>query len=329
MQRPLHNLLDLVTSCDSHDPCDKTYGVLGLATDPNDSDLEVDYAKAPVEIGVNIAGHSIRQRRGYRMLYSVCCPAERNEEWPSWLRDRLTNKDYIYPCGKRIRSDIPNHHIQTFLPAIRLESTFGLLSVKGFFLDVTEELGMERESRRSSPNCSHVLQQMEAIVAKSQVLRASQKQPDSLWRTTIANSTLWDDSIAPPELGTKYQHFQEIVFESENPPKNDDYDAKESTLIKPRRKYEDHEDFLIAWEKADDARFCTTRSGMMARVSKTAEVGDIIFTVLGDPDHRTFVVRIMAHGNYYTWIGRSYVHCAFGDEYREIEEGETCEIHVR
>lgn len=66
----------------------------------------------------------------------------------------------------------------------------------------------------------------------------------------------------------------------------------------------------------------------MAMAPRYAEIGDAIITVLGDPDYQTFVVRRKADSDCYVWIGKAYVHCASGDEYCEIEEGEPCEIMI-
>ena len=332
--RPLYYLLDMVRRCDSHDPRDRIYGVLGLATYIDGSSLEVNYAKGLAEIGLDVAGYLIKQGNGYKMLQSVQGPACIHYEWPSWLPVWTSGEPYFLHPGKRKRLDIPDHQAHIHLPAFRLEYDQSTLIVKGFFLDVIEELASKRERSKDSselmPVTNAELRQIESMVADSRVLRSDQKQPDSLWRTIIGNSTHYGVSPVPPDYGIKYEHFREMQLRLETAAKGKAQRLEVGEVIDLfTTRYQDFIEFGLGWIGNRDARFSITKSGMMALVPRDAEIGDIIFTVLGDPDHRTYIVRRKADSDYHTWIGESYVHCVLGDEYHEIEEGTPCEITVR
>ena len=385
-RRPLLHLLNLARNCDSHDPRDRVYGVLGLATDVDASDVVVDYSKGPLEIALDVARHLIKKGDAYKMLQLVGSLDGPRRDWPSWLPEWTKAEAYSFNPGKRHRSDLSNPHLQPNLPALRLQFAQATLIVKGFILDIVEELAPRRERvpegensaipgesfASSMANLVAEFQHLEAMVADSRFLRADQKRPDSLWRTMIANSSLFGATPAPPEYGAKYKHYKKMTLgvarhahdearnaegeaqydfdeierfreeaeaeeaAEEEEEKEDDEEGGESIWDKLEKanwaRYQDYEEFKGAWTSTQDARLCITQSGMIALAPKFAQVGDVVFTVLGDPHYETYVIRREeeeAQGEFYTWIGQAYVHCVVGDEYCEIEGGLPCEIVVR
>ena len=328
--RSLHSLLEMTRRCDSYDPRDRVYGILGLATDLDSSNLEVDYARGLVEINLDVASHLINQGEGYHMLQSIQCPIRIDDEWPSWLPVWTSCEPNSFRPGKRKRFDSPNHQLHPNLPVFCLQRAQRTLIIQGYILDAVGELGPKRE--RSTPHAEQAgeLRQIESLAAGSKILRNDQKQPDSVWRTISGNATDFGISPLPPEYAAKYKHFKEKLFGHETAAKARPRDLGEAEYFEQlRTDILECGEFAICWIELSETRFCVTKSGMMALIPREAEVGDLIFIVLGDPSHSTHVIRRRADSNHYTWIGQSYVHCVLGDEYRAIEEGEPCEILVR
>ncbi|CAF9921475.1 hypothetical protein IMSHALPRED_005181 [Imshaugia aleurites] len=315
--RSLLSLLKVAKFTHSSDPRDRFYGVFGLSTDLEDSGLEVDYTKGFEEIELEISKYLVRQGGGLEILKDVSSSVSTSDILPSWLAGWTNNQVVSFRCGKRRRIDIPHRNTDSNLHPIRFKDASNILSVNGYFLDIIEELGMERTSY-SLTGIAAVLRQIETMVADSLFLGADHNLPDSLWRTIIGDKG-HKKSPAPPEYATKYRTFRDILFDDWDFPQ-DPYSCKEG--------FNDLQDFRLSWNRTHDARFSITRSGMMAMAPRYARIGDAIITVRGDPDYQTFVVRRKADSDCYIWIGKAYVHCPSGDEYCAIEKGEPREIMI-
>ena len=329
---PIRSLLGLIyttsSRCDSLDPRDRFYGVFGLATDLLWMGLEVDYAKTYEDIEREIIEQAVKRGNGLFILKHAWCFSRSANGSPSWHPAFLQRRSLMFSCAARNRMEISNSNIESYLPAIRLDADARTLLVKGYILDVVEELGMDRPLPPTGAfPTTAVLEQAEAMIANSRFLRADENLPDSLWRTIIGNKTHGGRSGVsplPPEYAAKYKQFRN--FESIYQEKLQEDDPQDPARFLAQ--FKDNEDFEGGWITSLDMRFCITRLGMMALVPRYATVGDIIFTVLEDPDYETFAIRKRADGDCHEWIGRAYVHCVHGDEYREIEEGEPREIMV-
>ena len=320
--RSLIFLLQAAGSCESRDPHDRFYGVFGLVTDLESLELDVDYTKDVEELDREIARKLIGQGWGADILRRTWRSDHTASRTPSWHPEWARSQRYMFRCGRRNRIDLLKHAIHRKSTSIHLKAS-DVLSVKGYALDVIEELGLEWSY--GMPDLA--LEHAEAMIAKSRFLRTDQNQPDSLWRTLIGNNIPNEASPAPSEYGIKHLHLRKFMLEKTIYPLDQSQDP--SNLPKGANKQLcDSEEFLLCMLQNRDTRFCITRSGMMAIVPRSAMVGDIIFTLLGDPEHATFSIRKKANEEYYTWIGQTYVHCVFGNEYYDIEAGEPSEILV-
>lgn len=320
VNRPLSTLLDVVSLCDMSDPRDRFFGVFGLSTDPEDSKMKVEYAKAVEEIALGVSKYLFSRGDGLNILKNVWYLDSKITTSPSWLPAWTNMIYYGLSCGKRARLHVRQHHTSSYLHPIRVKDASNTLIVRGYFLDFFEELGMERPSHFSnSSGTVAALKQMELMIAESSVPRSDHNLPDSLWRTIIGNQNFSKESPVSPEYAKKYQSFRNYIL--------DLWDNTQDPCFYMEQ-FKKFEDFSLDWECTRDARFCVTRAGMMAMVPRYSRIGDAIFTVFGDPDYRNFVVRRKADSDCYIWMGEACVHCTTGDEYLEIEEGEPCEIMI-
>lgn len=149
--RPLLLLLDVASLCDSSDPRDRFFGVFGLCTNLEDSGLEVDYAKEVKEIELKISKHLIRQGDGLRFLKNVWYSVSTANTSPSWLPGWTHHQVYNFSCGKRKRTDIPYRNNDSYIHPIHLKDASNILCVRGYFLDIIEELTVENNHRKSGP----------------------------------------------------------------------------------------------------------------------------------------------------------------------------------
>ena len=317
--RPLHYLVGIASLCDSSDPRDRFFGVLGLSTDLDNSGLEADYAKEVEEIELDVLKHIFEQGDGLLILQKSWCSSSTTDPSPSWLPGWTNKPVYHFSCGIRIRNDIRYQSTASYLQPIRFKDASHIVLLKGYFLDVVEELGMERSSDCTSLNpVEAVLTQIEAMIEASPFLRNSHYPPDAWWRTVIGNN-VDKGSLESAEYSIKYRNFRNILA---------DHIRNDKSPIDYMQQVNDHEQLLLSFSRTEDARFCITRSGLMAMVPRYAKIGDAIITVFGDPYYQTFVVRKKANSNCYIWIGKAYIHCISGDEYLDIEAGEPCDIKI-
>ena len=317
--RSLDYLVEITSVCDSSDPRDRFFGVLGLSTDLDDSGLEADYAKEIEEIELDVAKHIFKRGDGLQILEYLWCSSSTTDPSPSWLPGWTNQPVYHFSCGIRARNDICYRSNASYLQPIRLEDASNIVLIKGYFLDIVEELGMERSiDGPRQMKLEAVLRQIETMIEGSPFLSNSHYPPDAWWRTVIGNK-VDKGSLESAAYSTKYRNFRNIlsghVDNVENP-----YDYMQQ--------FKDLEELMLSLVDTEDARFCITRSGLMAMVPRYAKTGDAIITVFGDPDYQTFVVRKRANSDCHIWIGKAYIHCLSGDEYRDIEEGEPCEIKI-
>ena len=317
--RSLHNLVTMTSICDSSDPRDRFYGVLGLCTDLDDPGLEADYAKEVEEIELDVLKNIFKRGHGLRILESLWWSSRTTGPSPSWLRSWTKQPAYEFTCGIRARNNFRNRSTASYIQPIRLEDASNVVLIKGYVLDIVEELGMERSSDcPSETTVETVLRQIEAMIEGSLFLRNGHYPPDAWWRTVIGNK-VDKGSLESVEYSTKFRNFRNIL--------NDQVDNVE-TPYNDMQQLKDFDELMLSLARTDDARFCITRSGLMAMVPRYAKTGDAIITVFGDPNYQTFVVRKKANSDYHIWIGKAYIHCISGDEYRDIEEGEPCEIKI-
>ncbi|KAK0517274.1 hypothetical protein JMJ35_000429 [Cladonia borealis] len=317
--RSLHNLVTMTSICDSSDPRDRFYGVLGLCTDLDDPGLEADYAKEVEEIELDVLKNIFKRGHGLRILESLWWSSRTTGPSPSWLRSWTKQPAYEFTCGIRARNNFRNRSTASYIQPIRLEDASNVVLIKGYVLDIVEELGMERSSDcPSETTVETVLRQIEAMIEGSLFLRNGHYPPDAWWRTVIGNK-VDKGSLESAEYSTKYRNFRNIL--------NDQVDNVE-TPYNDMQKLKDFDELMLSLARTDDARFCITRSGLMAMVPRYAKTGDAIITVFGDPNYQTFVVRKRANSDCHIWIGKAYIHCISGVEYRDIEEGEPCEIKI-
>ena len=315
--RSLHDLVKMTRICDSSDPRDRVYGVLGLCTDLGDPGLQADYAKEVEEVELDVLKNIFKRGHGLRILESLWWSSCTTDPSPSWLRSWAKQPVYEFICGILVRNDFRNQSTASYLQPIRLEDASDVVLIKGYVLDTVEELGMER-SGGSKVKVEAVLRQIEAMIESSLFLRNSHYPPDAWWRTVIGNK-VDKGSLESAEYSSKYRNFRNIL--------NDHVDNV-GTPYNDMQQLKDFEELRFNLHGTKDARFCITRSGLMAMVPRYANTRDAIITVFGDPRYQTFVVCKRANSDCHIWTGKAYIHCISGDEYRDIEEGEPCEIKI-
>lgn len=290
--RSLHSLVQLTSICDSSDPRDRFFGVLGLATDLDDPGLEADYAKEVQEIELDISKHIFKRGDGLKILENLCCSSSTTDSSPPWLPGWTNQPVSNFSCGTRKRNDTRYRSTASHLQPIRLEDASNIVLIQGYFLDIVEELDMERSSDcPGQMTVEAVLRRVEATIEGSLFLRNSHYPPDA-WLRTAGHV---DNVENPYSCLQQFKNFEELI---------------------------------LTLNSTKGAMSCITRSGLMAMVPRYAKTGDAIITVFGDPKYQTFVVRKRANSDCHIWIGKAYIHCVSGDEYRDIEEGEPCEIRI-
>ena len=316
--RSLYNLVVMTSMCDSSDPRDRFYGVFGLCTDLDDPGLEADYAKEVEEVELDVVKHIFKRGHGLQYLERSWCSSITTDSSASWLRGWNKQPVYHFSCGIRARNDIRHQSTASYLQPIRLEAASNIVLINGYFLDIVEELGMERSSDcLSQMTVEALLRQIEAMIGGSSFLRNGHYSPDAAWRTLIGNKL---DKVSLESAEYSTTNVREIFYDPVDNVETSDYSIEQ---------LKDIEELTISLAFTQDARFCITRSGLMAMVPRYARTGDAIITVFGDPYYQTFVVRKRANSDCHIWIGKAYIHCISGDEYRDIEEGEPCEIKIR
>ena len=325
----LLNLLQTTTSYSCSDPRDRFFGVFGLATDLDDLHLKADYTKRLDESIIYVCQSLIKQGNGLELLVDAWHTDGGKDVAASWLPHWAVNDESCgFQCGDRYRLKVTDPIFNSHVPAVRIIVGSNMISLNGYLLDIVAELGAELlPSQRGNLAYRAIsIKQDEDTIDNSTFLRAEHHQSDSYWRTLTGNLSRQRVSPVPAYIGEQYQLFSAASKTIEEDLKDM---AKIGTAGKELdRDFKLYQDFFVNWAVNADGRLCITESGIMALVPRTAKVGDSIITVHGDPQYRTFTVRKEIGTDHYMWIGKAYVHCVFGDEYREIEEGEPVEILV-
>ena len=330
---PLLELLKSTNTCKWSDPRDRFFGVFGLATDLDNLGLLVDYAKGQKDTILDVSRSLIQQGHGLTLLGFAWHAKDKENAAASWIPFWIVEYKFcLLFCGFRYRIDTAGPAFDHRLPVISLVSSSNMITLKGYILDSVAELAPELPLYGEEDNDALVyhwlvvMKQHETMITNSKILRTEQNQLDSYWRTITGNFSCQKIWPIPAYIGQDYESLHTVLKRLWEDLEDS---AKHDNIVEEFNRNADHyREFLWTLGGNNDGRFCITQSGIMALVPRTAQVGDSILTIHGDPNFFTFAIRALPETNHYLWIGESYVHCVRGDEYQEIEEGEPVEIVI-
>ena len=312
-ERSLWYLLNKTRSCHASDPRDKIFALFGLADDLEGCSPTVDYSKPLGDIEMEVTKFLINQGRGLQVLRKIWLFSAEDVTTPSWIYrvNHPLGRSNRFHCAPRPKFQALRSYGTELVNAFRCTEGSQKLFIKGWMLDAIGEM----EAVKPGGSGCLCVPDLEKMISSSQLIDHHRLPTDALWRTLIGNRTMVE-TPAPAEFATHWDAYR-------NTPDIMARDGESKfVLCIPYTQQRVH----VSGQ--DGTKLFISKSGQIGIVPISAKEGDSIFTIAGDTDGLTFIIRPRGPKDHYTWVGQAYVHCVTGEEYREIEEVEPMEIVI-
>lgn len=313
------NLINLVIGaslCNTTDPRDRFFGVLGLANDVDDApSLQPDYGKTLKDVMDAYISFFVAQGNGKSVLQSSRPRVRSTRSWPSW-----------YPCWHMKASE----YFQTFESEALSGNILGLepehlksavtmltkakLSVRGFKVDRVHA----RTTTGSAQSIPELYEEALALSLSFDDVLSEQELSRLVLRVLVQNKTHQKEEVSQTFLDTcerQITNHWDLMFLL------DDEDGDPVMKEMERRSHAE-----IALERSRGGCFGMTKEGYCGMFPQNAEAGDEIFTIEGGSE--TFLIRHHPTEDTYDWLGEVYIHCIENQIERTIAAKDVTTITV-
>lgn len=178
------------------------------------------------------------------------------------------------------------------------------LLVSGSILDTVTVLGGEKGlGLPPSYWREDWIEEIDSLVGQIESYPSGLAIEEAVCRTIIADTSLEKERPAPGYYYQLYLLCRRV--------KNQSFSIQGITgdmIAKLGEMLEELQLFDMAVAMLATSRFCVTKDGFFGMVPRLTRPGDVIFTIQGDDQRATFVVRKNLAGDSYQWLGHAYVH---------------------
>ena len=310
----IEGLMRIAMTFKSRDPRDKLYSLFGLAHEEDKNLLIPDYTKPVLDLYTEFALHLINHN--INMLFvNTDSP---HHQLPSWVPDwSWSSRRWSIWIENTYRAS------GTSKPGWRFSSDPSTLSIPGIVVDhvaITDELA----PRGGEPLIPHkeglriIIDSIESLLKKASEDQASGvtnspslTNPDSLWRTLIANKTLasLESYPAPASYGEMFE-----VFQSRKEVPN----TFSPDLPLARRRELFVQPFVMAVQGSlEDQRFFITRNGRIGIGPRDLKEDDLLVVFWG----ADMPVVLREKQGCQQLLGAAYVHGVMdGEAFESVTE---------
>jgi len=286
--------------CKATDPRDHYFALLGLTPDVSqEPTLAADYSKAIEDVTIDYGRYFINSGLGHAILYLSNDAEAPDESRPSWL----PNFTRFSISGDKIwwLHEGKEHGVSISIGSTELRS----LLVSGSLLDTVVVLGGEKGLQGLNPSYwrEDWIEEIDSLVAGIKSYPSGIDIEEAVCRTIIADTSLENEKPAPGYYYQLYRLCRKV--------KNESFRVQGLTgdvIATLGEMLKEAELFDMAVAMLATSRFCVTEDGFFGMVPRLTRPGDMIFTIQGDEQRATFVVRKDMARDSYQWLGHAYVH---------------------
>jgi hypothetical protein len=172
-------------------------------------------------------------------------------------------------------------------------------------LDTVVVLGGEKGLQGLPPSYwrEDWIEEIDSLVAGIESYPSGIDIEEAVCRTIIADTSLEKEKPAPEYYYQLYRLCLKV--------KNESFSVQGLTgdvIATLGEMLKETELFDMAVAMLATSRFCVTEAGFFGMVPRLTRPGDMIFTIQGDEQRATFVVRKDMARDSYQWLGHAYVH---------------------
>ena len=318
-QMELLDLMQRFRYCEAKDPRDKVYSLLGLASDVNSGDIDIDYTLTPQQVYKDVVRFYLEKHKTLDIL-GVILEQESNigKVLPSWVPD-WSFTAFHYDDGRPFLQKLASgnsvckfYHASgdTTMPT-NISSNTDHLTLKGFIFDTLADLcaihfmpdlalfDFNKPSQHLTVIQDWDKKALEVREGLDPYIHTCGRM-EAFWRTLIADA-IGDERATEAELTAEM--FNVWSGRAEAPKEENNF----------------AESFASAVLRAShNRRFSITSNGYMVLAPAGAEEGDLVCVLLGGQP--PFILRI-EDGHFYL-VGACYVHGIMdGEAMEELQTG--------
>ena len=292
IERPLTEMLSMSVDFKSTDPRDKLFGLLGLATDAQATELDPDYSQSVQEVYGKVTRFLIGRDKSLAVLCDARNP-KRLVGLPSWTPDWSIPHTVQRPLGSRLQGKYMA--AQTTKAKTRFSEDHGTLFVRGVAVDRISTLG---NVFPLPPTAEDILLQWEEMAQAVQPYPTGEGFQTVYWRTLLADNGRGD------AVADKYnQDLYEAWYCISDRQKPGTWTPILDIDTLNRRAVEFHSTMVRI---CTGRRVFTSQKGYLGLGPGDAREGDMICVLHGGPV--PFLLHQHPTQSYQNFIGECFVH---------------------